>query len=205
MRERFEHSRAKGSSGFKYLLAILLMKYLVHLIPPIDVSRRIVDLRAELDLKDTTYTPHITLYTIRAQESDEQKMVDVLSRVRFAPFDVALDSFDRFDEDALVALVRKGERILGLHDQVITGLKSFVDWADTKEYSGSEEFRRDIAKIYGSGYVAQGYNPHITIGHGDCGIPLVAELKGVSFRIDAFFLAKKKEGVWSVVNCFSSR
>ncbi|MBS3147568.1 2'-5' RNA ligase family protein [Candidatus Woesearchaeota archaeon] len=180
------------------------MKYLVHLIPPIDVSSRIVDLRAELGLIESN-APHVTLYALRAKEENEDVIVRVLESIRFEAFTARLKAFDKFDEDSLVVRLNKEQGLVDLHYLAIENLKYFIDWSVMKKYEGADEKRQDVARVYGSGYVAQFYNPHMTIGHGKCETPKTSELDGVCFDVDSFALSKKKEGLWGVVKAFSAR
>ena len=178
------------------------MKYLIHLVAPFDVTVRIVALRNQCGLGEPTLYPHVTLYTIYAKESDEKQMCSVLDAISFVSFEATLEGFDYFDEDSQVVRVKKERPILELHERVTDGLKSFVDWSDTKEYNGHEVFRKKIWRTYGSAYVAEGYNPHMTIGHGKGERQKGDTLEGVCFGVDRFMLAKKKEGIWSTVREF---
>lgn len=180
------------------------MKYLVHLSPPKDISEKVLALKNELGLVESN-APHVTLCAFRSKEENEADIVRALELIVFEPFSVKLDGFDRFDEDSLVVRLEKERGIVGLHYCVIEKVKPFIDWSETKMYAGSDDSRRSVANVYGSAYVAQFYNPHVTIGHGGCAIPSVNGLCGLSFDACSFLLSKKQDGVWRAVKEFAPK
>ena len=146
------------------------MKYLVYFKPPDDL-RFFANLFRNRIRERISKLPgvglHCTLRVGRFDPKHEQEMLDALDQISVNPFQVSLeDRAQLFHNNTLVLPVQKSAALQQLHNDILGKLNDYLDWDNTfplpAQYVGDSE-REDIFAQHGSPFVAQLYNPHITL------------------------------------------
>lgn len=115
---------------------------------------------------DSSIPLHITL---RSSFYTEKNKVDfMITELKnyisnFPDFDVTTKKFEFFEENYLVAKVYKSSAIYNLHEDVINITKSFQDKINHQGYENLDAKQEDYQNEYGSPYVFEYYQPHITL------------------------------------------
>lgn len=183
------------------------MKYLVHTCPPKEIVKKIEDYRAKFDsaqIKNPSNAYHTTLMVARFDTANEDAIITDLESICQPPFKVSASNLEFFDENTLVLRLQSPE-LKQLHMRVIESLKRYIDWTNTKLYTGEAE-REKVCKEYGSQFYAQFYNPHITIAEANSDAFKKEQHNYSFFAGDVFdaekFYLSKKDKKWEIVQEF---
>ena len=187
------------------------MKYIIHVCS----SQELVDF-LDRYRKDNEHMvtgipglTHCTLAVIRSDEKCEEDLVKSLEGIVRAPFEISVSGkLDLFDENSLVARVNPSTPLLQLHNRVIAKAKPFISWEETPPLSEryhNDEDRSIIYSMYGSPYVAEFYNPHITIAEvNPSKVTSLDNIPVYSWSCVEFFVSRKTSA-WQTVKSFPLR
>lgn len=186
------------------------MKYLVHLRPSREFSDLVQSYRVMFSSHITKISKnvlHTTLMTIYMNLNDEEKVIHTLEGLTLSKFNVEMENLDLFDENSLVARLRKNHDLTGVHIKVIDALKKYINREENPEFHGDKN-RRATYEEYGSPYYAEFYNPHLTIAHVNPEIFGYISFnpdyfKGKGWLVSEFYLSKKESDGWKTVRKLS--
>ncbi len=138
-----------------------MSKLVVHIEPSSELESRLKAVQDEIapQVKSLQDPLHLTLYCSRF--TDERAIVSALKNIQQAPFALATDEFDHFDDDVFVIRVNSvGAR--ALHSQVIEALRPYLNRAEISAPIQPAGFEENVRR-YGTPYVGKLYTPHITL------------------------------------------
>ncbi|MAF36077.1 hypothetical protein CL622_03080 [archaeon] len=162
------------------------MKYLAYFKPNKEISDLILR-------RDNIVLPksglHSTLCFFDMEPKHEQRLVSDLSNIEFYPFEIQTLGYENFDEDQLVLTLSRPDRLLGLHNNVVSTVQNYSD----------RTFDEIVKKYY-----RDNYNPHLAISKSSIGFNRNPGLIGQKYINSRYYLAKKIRQNWKEIQSFRS-
>jgi len=185
------------------------MKYLVHLRPPENLTQSIVSYRSQFSQyvqEVSKNVLHLTVMVLRINPADEEKAISSLEAITTDELKIEPDELDLFDENTLVVKVKRTPELMTFHHNVIESLSPYINWDETPTFNGDES-RRHLYQRYASAYVAQFYQPHISIAQVNPNILNDKEFnphffKDRDFNVQEFYLSRREADGWKTVRSF---
>ncbi len=185
------------------------MRYLIYLPIEENLKSKIEEYQKNLGtslLKLPSAGLHCTVRVASLKEIYEKEITETLAKISQEPFTLRCDNLALFDEESLVIKLENNQIIKQFHRTLTHLLRPFVDFEKTsllpEQYKG-DQARETLFKAFGSPYVLQFYNPHITIGTVKKDFSLSSIDKNnfhhIPFSVDSFIFSKKEESIWKKI------
>lgn len=190
------------------------MKYVVFVKPPMSICNHIYDYAHRFDHIRVSRPQiiHCTLMCIRANQEDEQPMVDVLGQIAFDSFTIKTEGELDLFGNCLVVKINPNRDLVDLHNRVVSSLRPFINWQETP--TPKQEFvqnpqRLACYQMFGSPFFGALYTPHITAGKVDTKQFSRRQLKYEKFSVNSWtvteFILVRREGKnWIPIATFKS-
>ena len=164
------------------------MKYLTYLKPSQKLFNEFIK-REDIMKPSSGY--HCTLLRFFMDEENEKNLVEVLSRIKFNPFFVECENYDKFDSDSVVLKIKNNINLANLHYQIVEHARPF---------DKNEVLFNEMVKMYG----IINYNPHFTLSKDPEKFNFENSLEGITVPVYVFYLSKKKDEIWKGVTEFNA-
>ena len=165
------------------------MKYLTFLKP----SQRLLNefIKRE-DIMTFSSGYHCTLLRFFMDEKNEKNLVEVLSGIKFNPFLIKCEDYDKFDSDSVVLKIKNNLKLANLHSKIVEF---------TRPFDESNVLFEDSVKKY----KLLNYNPHITLSKEPQNFDFnINPFKNIIIPVYVFYLSKKKDEIWKGVAEFNA-
>ena len=166
------------------------MRLYLAVLPPEDITREINQIRKALG-ETTRNPPHVTLRSSFTTNTYEE-LVEDLKTIRTPPLTLTFEEYTLFDDEFLVLLARKAPELMGLEAQVVT-IAERHRIRETVEREGLDPMQQRYLETYGTPFVFEYYNPHLTLTSTKPEQHDVGRILPFSFRADAISIIEKRD------------